>query len=44
MKITWFGHAAFLVEGVNPGGESVRIILDPYNYPACGGYLSLIHI
>ena len=41
MKITWFGHAAFLVEGVNPEGEAVRIILDPYNYPACGGYLPI---
>ena len=41
MKITWFGHAAFLVEGVNPAGEAVRIILDPYNYPACGGYLPI---
>ena len=41
MKITWFGHAAFLVDGVNPAGKAVRIILDPYNYPACGGYLPI---
>ena len=25
MKITWYGHAAFLVET-----EGVRLILDPY--------------
>lgn len=41
MKITWFGHAAFSIEGVNPEDEAVKIILDPYNYPACGGYLPI---
>jgi len=41
MKITWYGHAAFAIEGVNPAGEEVKIILDPYNYPACGGYLPI---
>ena len=41
MKITWFGHAAFSIEGVNSSGETVKIILDPYNYPACGGYLPI---
>ncbi|MHB1560514.1 MAG: MBL fold metallo-hydrolase, partial [Isosphaeraceae bacterium] len=29
----WYGHAAFLIE---TGG--VRIILDPYRSPDCGGY------
>ncbi|MEE3230859.1 MAG: MBL fold metallo-hydrolase [Planctomycetota bacterium] len=41
MKITWFGHAAFSIEGVNPAGEAVKLILDPYNYPECGGYLPI---
>ena len=33
MKITWYGHAAFLIET-----EGIRIILDPYRSPDCGGY------
>lgn len=33
MKITWYGHAAFLIE---TGG--LRIILDPYRSPDSGGY------
>lgn len=33
MRITWYGHAAFLIE---TGG--IRIILDPYRSPDCGGY------
>jgi L-ascorbate metabolism protein UlaG (beta-lactamase superfamily) len=33
MKITWYGHAAFLVE---TGGT--RVILDPYRSPDSGGY------
>ena len=33
MRITWYGHAAFLVET-----EGLRIILDPYRSPDCGGY------
>jgi L-ascorbate metabolism protein UlaG (beta-lactamase superfamily) len=33
MQITWYGHAAFLIE---TGG--LRIILDPYRSPDCGGY------
>lgn len=33
MKITWYGHAAFLIET-----EGIRIILDPYHSPDCGGY------
>ena len=41
MKITWFGHAAFSIEAVNSDGREVRIILDPYNYPECGGYLPI---
>ena len=38
MKLTWFGHAAFGVVGTNRARERVRIVLDPYNYPGCGGY------
>ena len=33
MKITWYGHAAFLIET-----QGLRIILDPYRSPDCGGY------
>ena len=33
MKITWYGHAAFLVET-----EGLRIILDPFRSPDSGGY------
>lgn len=33
MRITWFGHAAFLIEA-----EGSRIILDPYRSPDVGGY------
>src|SRR5262245_46495206 len=33
MKITWFGHAAFLIET-----EGHRVVLDPYRSPDCGGY------
>jgi L-ascorbate metabolism protein UlaG (beta-lactamase superfamily) len=33
MKITWYGHAAFLVET-----HGRRIILDPYRSPDSGGY------
>src|SRR6185437_7457386 len=33
MRITWYGHAAFLIEA-----QGVRIILDPYRSPDCGGY------
>jgi L-ascorbate metabolism protein UlaG (beta-lactamase superfamily) len=38
MRLTWYGHAAFLVEGTNDEGEPVRIITDPYKSPDCGGY------
>ena len=41
MKITWFGHAAFSIEAVNCDGRDIKIILDPYNYPECGGYLPI---
>jgi L-ascorbate metabolism protein UlaG (beta-lactamase superfamily) len=34
MRITWYGHAAFLVETAG-----LRIILDPYRSPDSGGYL-----
>lgn len=33
MKVTWYGHAAFLIETAG-----LRIILDPYRSPDCGGY------
>ncbi len=33
MRITWYGHAAFLVET-----QGVRIILDPFRSPDSGGY------
>ncbi len=36
MRITWYGHAAFLIE---TGG--LRIILDPYRSPDSGGYLPI---
>lgn len=33
MRITWYGHAAFLIET-----QDLRVILDPYRSPDCGGY------
>src|SRR3954453_3506915 len=36
MRITWYGHAAFLSET-----EGLRIILDPYRSPDSGGYLPI---
>ncbi len=33
MRITWYGHAAFLIEA-----EGLRIILDPFRSPDSGGY------
>lgn len=33
MKITWYGHAAFLIET-----QGMRIILDPFRSPDSGGY------
>ena len=33
MRITWFGHAAFLFEA-----EGTRVIVDPYRSPDSGGY------
>ena len=41
MQLTWYGHAAFCVAGRNNSGDNVRIIMDPYNYPDCGGYLPI---
>jgi L-ascorbate metabolism protein UlaG (beta-lactamase superfamily) len=36
LHITWYGHAAFLIET-----EGLRIILDPYRSPDSGGYLPI---
>jgi L-ascorbate metabolism protein UlaG (beta-lactamase superfamily) len=36
MQITWYGHAAFLIET-----QGLRIILDPYRSPDSGGYLPI---
>jgi L-ascorbate metabolism protein UlaG (beta-lactamase superfamily) len=33
MRITWYGHAAFLIET-----SGLRVILDPYRSPDSGGY------
>jgi L-ascorbate metabolism protein UlaG (beta-lactamase superfamily) len=33
MRITWYGHAAFLIES-----QGTRMILDPYRSPDSGGY------
>ncbi len=33
MRITWYGHAAFLIETAG-----LRVILDPYRSPDSGGY------
>ena len=36
MHITWYGHAAFVIET-----QGLRIILDPYRSPDSGGYLPI---
>src|SRR3954454_4114173 len=36
MRITWYGHAAFLIET-----QGLRVILDPYRSPDSGGYLPI---
>jgi L-ascorbate metabolism protein UlaG (beta-lactamase superfamily) len=36
MRITWYGHAAFLIETLG-----LRVILDPYRSPDSGGYLPI---
>ncbi len=42
MNLTWYGHAAFLLEGETSGdtiaSSAVRVILDPYRAPDVGGY------
>ena len=38
MNLTWYGHAAFLLEGVTDEGENRRVILDPYRAPDVGTY------
>lgn len=37
MKLTWYGHAAFLLEGETEP-PSARVILDPYRAPDVGSY------
>lgn len=41
MQITWYGHAAFLLEGANEHGEMVRVMLDPYRAPDVGTYAAI---
>ena len=38
MDLTWYGHAAFLLEGSNHKGDTVRVVLDPYQAPLVGTY------
>lgn len=38
MRLTWYGHAAFLAEGEADDGATVRIGLDPYRAPDVGTY------
>ncbi len=35
MKLTWYGHAAFLLESES---SSTRVVLDPYRAPDVGTY------
>jgi len=37
VRITWYGHAAFLLEGKGAEGD-VRVVLDPYRTPDVGSY------
>jgi L-ascorbate metabolism protein UlaG (beta-lactamase superfamily) len=37
MQITWYGHAAFLLEGQGAAGD-IRVVLDPYRAPDVGSY------
>lgn len=41
MNITWYGHAAFRLEGTNEAGEVVQIGLDPYRAGDVGRYLPI---
>lgn len=41
MNLTWYGHAAFLLEGAPPDAPNTtmrRVILDPYRAPDVGTY------
>jgi Predicted Zn-dependent hydrolases of the beta-lactamase fold len=38
MQITWYGHAAFRLDGTNADGAPVRVVLDPYRAPDVGTY------
>ena len=37
MRITWYGHAAFRLEGAAAGGATVSVVTDPYT-PGTAGY------
>ena len=37
MRLTWYGHASFRVEGRSEGGETVSVVTDPYT-PETAGY------
>lgn len=37
-RLTWYGHAAFLIEDTLPEGTGVRVMLDPYRAPDVGSY------
>ena len=36
MRITWYGHAAFLIET-----EGLRVVMDPFRSPDSGGHLPI---
>lgn len=38
MELTWYGHAAFLLEGEAGDSSEVRVMLDPYRAPDVGTY------
>jgi L-ascorbate metabolism protein UlaG (beta-lactamase superfamily) len=38
MELTWYGHAAFLLEGEAGDGATSRVMLDPYRAPDVGTY------
>ncbi len=38
MELTWYGHAAFLLQGERNDSATVRVVLDPYQAPLVGTY------